>query len=541
MGVSLILKKVTALIICAIICFSAAACSTSNTPDNTVLNDGKATVTAENSTDKKSDEKKKNKSSKTLSLYFSYSDSLDPYKAQSAGNRGVCSLLFDSLVKLDNDLNPQNLIASNVSVEGKTVTVSINNYRFSDGSYISADDVIYSIEKCKKAKSGDYANQLENVKSYSASGGKVNITLKRYDKNAICLLDFPILKKGTADKTNDDGKAIPPVGSGRYVFVDNKGEYSLKGNENYFSDKPVNTISLKNIPDYDALEYLIRSSSINVYYSGFDAMEMPELKGKTKSVNLTNLVYIGINQKSGVLNDKNIRKALSLSVDRAEISEKCYYSNSKPALSLYNESNSIIKDEKSIFNLEDNVSSALEYLKKSGYSKLEKQGYYQNENGEIIELSLLYNKENNVQSMVASNLVKHFKACGIKISLNGLAANDYKNAVKKGDYQLYVAEVRLTKSFDYSDLLSYPKNIAYNYKQKDKKKLEGYVDFSSVYEKYMKGEIPVEEMLTSFSQETPFIPLVFRLGTVSYSENFSKELISSISDPYYNIEKIYLK
>ena len=143
--------------------------------------------------------------------------------------------------------------------------------------------------------------------------------------------------------------------------------------------------------------------------------------------------------------------------------------------------------------------------------------------------------------MVASNLVKHFKACGIKINLNGLSVNDYKTAIKKGDYQLYVAEVRLTKSFDYSNLLSYPKNIAYNYKQKDKKKLEGYVDFSDIYENYMKGEISVKEMLDNFSSETPFIPLVFRLGTVSYSENFSKELISSISDPYYNIEKIYLK
>ncbi|MEE1002211.1 MAG: ABC transporter substrate-binding protein [Acutalibacteraceae bacterium] len=535
------LKKVTALIICAIICFSAAACSTSATPDNTVSNNGNSGVTSANSADKESDKKEKSKSSKTLSLYFSYSDSLDPYKAESAGNRGICSLLFDSLVKLDNDLNPQNLIASDISIDGKEVAVSINSYKFSDGSYITTDDVIYSIERCKKAKVGDYVNQLENIKSYSASGGKIYITLKRYDKNAACLLDFPILKKGTADKTNDDGKAVPPVGSGRYVFVDNKGEYSLKANENYFKDKPVNTISLKNIPDYDALEYLIRSSSIDVYYSGFDAMEMPELKGASKSVNLTNLVYIGINQKSGTLNDKNIRKALSLSADRTDISEKCYYSNSKPALSLYNEGNNIIKDEKNIFNLEDNVPSALEYLKKSGFSKLDKQGYYQNESGEFVELSLLYNKENNIQSMVASNLVKHFKACGIKINLNGLSVNDYKTAIKKGDYQLYVAEVRLTKSFDYSNLLSYPKNIAYNYKQKDKKKLEGYVDFSDIYENYMKGEISVKEMLDNFSSETPFIPLVFRLGTVSYSENFSKELISSISDPYYNIEKIYLK
>lgn len=531
------MKKVFVLFLCAIICFSAVACSTEITPDNSV-SDSETTQASETVTKK---EKAQTEKQKSLSLYFSYADSLDPYKAESAGNRGICSLLFDSLIKLDNNLNPELLIASKVEVDGKTVRISLNNYQFSDGSYISADDVVYSVERCKKTKVGDYANQLENVKSWSASGSEVVLTLKRYDKNALCLLDFPIIKKGTANKTNEDGKTIPPIGSGRYVFVDNLGEYSLEGNENYFSGKPKVNIELKNIPDYDALEYLIRSSSIDIYYSGFDAKEMPELKGTTKSVNLTNLVYIGINQKSGALSDKNVRKALSLSVDRADISEKCYYSLSKPALSLYNEGNNIIKNEKNIFNLEDNVAPAVENLKKSGYDNLNKEGFYENKSGDILALKLLYNKENNMQSMVASQLLKQFKACGISIALNGVSASDYKYAVNKGQYDLYVAEVRLTKSFDYSDLLSFPKNVLYNYKQTDEKKLKGYVDFTEIYEKYMKGEITVDEMLESFSEEIPFIPLAFRLGTVSYSDSLKGELVSSISDPYYNIEKIEIK
>lgn len=531
------MKKVLALIFCALFCFSAVACSTSITPDNSTSS-SETTVKQEETTAKKSG-KKSNR--KNLSLYFSYADSLDPYKAESAGNRGICSLLFDTLVKLDNDLNPEYLIASNIALAGKTLTVSLNAYKFSDGSYVTAEDVVYSIERCKKTKKGDYVNQLENVKSYSVSDGKVVITLKRYDKNAVRLLDFPIIKKGTANKTNEDGKTIPPVGSGRYVFVDNKGEYSLEANKNYFGDAPKRNIDLKNIPDYDALEYLIRSASIDVYYSGFDAKEMPELKGTTKNVNLTNLVYIGINQQSGVLNDKNVRRALSLSVDRADISEKCYYSLSKPALSLYNDGNSIIKNEKTIFNLEDNVSSATAYLKKSGYETLDNEGYYKNKNADILTFTLLYNNENNMQSMVAQNLVKHFKATGIKVTAKGVTATQYKYAIKKGQYDLYVAEMRLTKSFDYTNLLSYPKSIPYNYNVKDKGKLKGYVDFSEIYENYMKGSISTTEMLESFSEEIPFVPLVFRQATVSYSENLSGELISSISDPYYNIEKLYLK
>ena len=102
-------------------------------------------------------------------------------------------------------------------------------------------------------------------------------------------------------------------------------------------------------------------------------------------------------------------------------------------------------------------------------------------------------------------------------------------------------EDKLSIDIDYTNLLSYPKSIPYNYNVKDKGKLKGYVDFSEIYENYMKGSISTTEMLESFSEEIPFVPLVFRQATVSYSENLSGELISSISDPYYNIEKLYLK
>lgn len=107
------MKKVFVLFLCAIICFSAVACSTEITPDNSV-SDSETTQASETVTKK---EKAQTEKQKSLSLYFSYADSLDPYKAESAGNRGICSLLFDSLIKLDNNLNPELLIASKVEVD----------------------------------------------------------------------------------------------------------------------------------------------------------------------------------------------------------------------------------------------------------------------------------------------------------------------------------------------------------------------------------------------------------------------------------------
>ena len=548
------MKRILSFILCAIVVISSASCSkdkssSSTTPTNA---DGSEVSTTA-----------KSNNGKTLSLYFSYSDSLDPYKAESSGNKAICALLFDPLVKLDNDFNAQNRIASEVNLDGKTITVTLGTHNFSDGSLITADDVIYSIKRCKSAKKGDFVGQLENVESYKAENGKVVITLKRYDKNAVNLLDFPILKKNTHNKTNKDGKHIPPIGSGRYVFVDNKGNYSLKGNENYYSGKPICDITLNNSPDYEATEYLIRSSSIDVYYSGFDNKEMPTLSGKSGSVNLTNLVYLGINQQRAFLGDSNVRCALSYAVDRADIAEKCYYSLAVPALSLYHSKNKNIENKDNIFYSEDNSLQAVEMLKKSGYNQLNNEGYYKNKDGNIITLTLLYNKDNNTQSMAASLLAKNIKACGINIVLDKASASEYKSRVNNGDYDIYLAELRLTKSFDYSVLLSFPKNVPYNYEPKEKEDTEetieeveqtkqeqepkknndkdNNIDFNKIYEQYLKGEKSVDEMLDSFVEAMPFVPIAFRLGTVNYSDKFSTDLISTAGDPYYNIEKISLK
>jgi len=522
------MKNILALLLAVILCFSYASCSQENVSDNTV----KQTQT---SSTKVGLTTQKNVSTReNIALYFSYSDSLDPYIATTAGNRAICSLLYDSLIKLDENLNPQYLIARDALKVGKTITISLGSHQFSDGSYVTAEDVIYSIERLKASKNTEYSGSLENIATYSASADKVVLTLNRDDRNAVRLLDFPIIKRQSANKTNDDGKAIPPIGSGRYVFVDNKGEFSLTGNEYYSEGKPKKDIELKNIPDYEALEYLIRSNSIDIYYSGFDLKEMPQISGNTNTVNLTNLVYVGINQKRAQLGDKNIRKALSLSVDRLDVAEKCYYSLSVPALSLFNDKNDVIKNEASIFNLEDNVLLAYENLKKSGYSNLNKEGYYAKKSGEKIELSLLYNSDNATQSLAASTLVKNFKASGINVKSFGVSANEYKNAIKNEDYDLYVGEIRLTKSFDYTNLLN-TKNVLASSDKKNK------TDFLSVYKKYMAGNIEIKEMLESFEDENPFIPLVFRVATVSYSNRISGELISTIGDPYANIEKLYLR
>ena len=84
-----------------------------------------------------------------ITLLYSAADTFNPYTAKTDINRQLCQLLYEPLLTLDNELNTVYKIAKSVKVSGKSCTVTLNNIRFSDGSMLTAQDVVYS---CNLAK-----------------------------------------------------------------------------------------------------------------------------------------------------------------------------------------------------------------------------------------------------------------------------------------------------------------------------------------------------------------------------------------------------
>ena len=150
---------------------------------------------------------------KQLSIACSITDSFCPYTAKTLMNRNITTLLYDSLVVLDNNFNPVNVLASDIKTNDKTVTVKLNQVSFSDGSTLTADDVVYCAKKAMKS-STRYEFALEDVESVTAaSGDTVVFTLSKSDPYFINQLDFPVYKANSETKLSGDNIEIPPIGS----------------------------------------------------------------------------------------------------------------------------------------------------------------------------------------------------------------------------------------------------------------------------------------------------------------------------------------
>ena len=203
-----------------------------------------------------------------LTLLYSSSDTFNPYTATTEINRQLCKLLYEPLIKLDNEFNLHYCLAEKIEINGASCTVTIKNRSFSDGSSLTAEDVVYSFNLAKKSAT-EYAYKLYEAVSATAADSKtVVFKMSKADPYFANLLDFPIMQKNSEKRTNSDGVVFPPIGCGRYMPNDDMTKLVLNektlGNSNTFSVKEIRLI---NAPDEESVTHYVEIGAADMYYS----------------------------------------------------------------------------------------------------------------------------------------------------------------------------------------------------------------------------------------------------------------------------------
>ncbi|MEI6580507.1 MAG: ABC transporter substrate-binding protein, partial [Eubacteriales bacterium] len=158
-----------------------------------------------------------------LKLPYSKAEVLNPFEMKSMINRQLSALIYDSLFRVDSAWKPLPVIAKSYKTDGLKITVSIKTgLKFSDGSALDADDIVYSFTQARTSPA--FAEHLSNFQSASRfSDTGVVFTLKSADPYAVNCLDFAVIKY--YDKSDS------PLGSGRYRLSQSKGEQYLTANK----------------------------------------------------------------------------------------------------------------------------------------------------------------------------------------------------------------------------------------------------------------------------------------------------------------------
>ncbi len=514
------MKRAVCAILCIILCLSLISCK--NNADNS------SSAPANPVEVKLKNEK--------INLLYSSGDSFNPYTAKTKYNRQISHLLYDSLIMCDGEFNPVYCLAESAELSGNVCTVRLKPAVFTDGSSVTAEDVIYSYNVAKNSNTV-YADSLYEVVSATKEQGAVTFTLDRVDPYFLNLLDFPVFKAGSDGKRTSDGVEIAPIGSGRYYISENAD--LLIRNDNYYGTKSeISAISLINAPDEVSASHYVEVGAADIYYADESEASIARMSGKRADVNTNNLVYIGINGAYGQLTNNLMRYALSAAIDRTEICHSAYFDNATPASGFFNP---FISDTTPVQSLKivSDIQITVENLGKMGYNKLE-DGYYANDSGKHLSFTLLVNSDNPSKVLAANLIAGQCRAAGIEISVLERSYEQYMSLLLSGDFQLYLGEIRVPFNMDMSSLVLPGGSAAYGV-------ASGGVDESGqlvqktvcedMIGRYHAGECGIADLAGAFLTEMPEIPICYRNGMLFYTSRVKNEAKPSVGDIFFGLEK----
>lgn len=497
--------------------------------------------------------------SQTLSLAYTATDSLNPYLAKTKTNQELSRLLYDGLILLDSSMNATLRLANAVETNGAVVTVSLREAWFSDGSRVTADDVIASYQAALQGEYLSYQTDFQNVKEVTATPkGEVQFTLTFEDPYFENFLDFPVFKKGTENQQNTDNKTLPPIGCGRYIFHEESGAYWLSANTNWWGGTVATArIDLLTLPDDDAIYHGVQVGTVKWYYSDLKNNSLPG--GATllsKQVALQNLVYVGCNAQSNLVGDPKLRMALSYAIHRQAIAETAYYGSAIAAKGMYPEGLKSVSGLQSL-ETQSNKEKALEWLEKAGYNKVNEQGYRVN-GKQILSLRIIYNEENAARVSMATLLASQLGEIGCNVTLEALSFTAYQNAIQKGYYDLYIGEMRIPDNLSLYPFITAGGVIGGQDPEKEDKEEkedkkqetddssqegeqppqeEEIVSAEDAAYRYHVGQGSLSEMVSCFNEQLPVIPVCHRTGMLLYSGSIVGTPTPVADDPFYGIEK----
>lgn len=491
-----------------------------------------------------------------LTLAYTATDSLNPFRAKTKTNQELSRLLYDGLIVLGTDYKPEYRLAQDIKIQGTSVTVSLREAYFSDGSRVTAEDVLASMEAAMQAENLSYRQDFANVTQKTVTqSGNLSLKLAYEDPYFINFLDFPIYKKGSEDEQNTDNKDLPPIGSGRYVYHEEAGEYWLTANAHWVGGEvSMGRIDLMNLPDDDAINHAVQVGTVDWCYSDLSDNTFPGMNGVSKMVPLSNLVYLGANMQSGIMSIRNIRLGVSAAVSRSDVAENAYFGVATPAAGPYP---SGVEEATGLQSLSADGDSTLaaEYFEKAGFKRLNGDGYRTN-GSSTLSLLIIYNKENTARESMARLLAAQLKTVGCKVSTRALSFEAYQSAVQNGQYDIYIGEMQIPDNLDLYPLITAGGLLTPDVSEPDSagesdspqeqgadgsffgtvESDEATLTAARAAYRYHTGKGSLTEMLSCINEQLPIIPICHRTGMLIYASFLSGEPDPIPSDPFHGIE-----
>lgn len=257
-------------------------------------------------------------------------DNLDPHRATAFQTRQTLELVFDTLIELAPDLSLRPGLAESwqFSADGLQLTFELREAVFHNGSSLTADDVVATIERLLDEESGAVARaNLLSIDAVSATGPRtIVMDLNNPDATLPTSLADANTAILSAAAIEADTVGSAPSGTGPFVFEDwQQGQaVLLSAFDDYWGGRPFfDELQLRVIPDEASVLAGLRAGQFQVGVLNDPTVVTQIDESQLEVFRNPALAYraLMLNNDRGPLGDARVRQAISCAIDREELVE----------------------------------------------------------------------------------------------------------------------------------------------------------------------------------------------------------------------------
>ncbi len=367
---------------------------------------------------------------------------LDPANAYDFFTWEVLNNVMEGLVKYKPgslEIVPGLAEKWEVSEDGKVWTFTLREgLKFSDGTPLTAKDVVRSIERVMKIN-GDPAWLVTSFvdKVEAKDDRTVVFYLKKPVAYFLSLVAtppyFPVNPKYPDDKIASDA-TWGGAGPYRIVKFVRDEELVLEPNPYYYGEKPKNSkVIIKFYRDASTLRLALENGEIDIAWRTLRPTDIEYFKSKSgfKVIEVPGsfIRYICLNTAVEPTKEKLVRQALAAAIDRKQIIDVVLRGAGEPLYSLV--PNGMWSHIDAFKKYGDkNIELAKELLKKAGYSESNK-----------LKIQLWYTPTHygDTEADIAQLLKKQWEETGlIEVEIKSAEWSTYVDYIRKGQLQVYL-------------------------------------------------------------------------------------------------------
>lgn len=379
-----------------------------------------------------------------LTLAYYPDRSLNPLFGSDYTNRVLMSLMYQPLFAVDNNKNVTPILCGSyqVSANSRNWTFYVDpNATFSDGSRVTAEDVLATYAKAKE--NDYYKNRFYHLweMALTEDGKGVIFKMDTPFENLPLLLDVPIVKASEVE-------AAIPLGTGPYIFQDSTAGAVLQRVETWWCGKtkiPATDITINLVEVSSAAqvrdEFQFGDVSVVCANPMSDSFAEYRCDYELWEIESGYMMFIGCNiLYSEHFDDGTLRTFLTYGIDRETMAQEAYKGMADPVtLPCSPTSPYYNKALASQFSYD-----SLKFINKLGGYRIPT-----NEKGVQEELVILVNSNDSARVRLARTLAENLTAMGLPAAT--LEATNFKDVLYAQRWDIYLGMTRLSANFDLTE------------------------------------------------------------------------------------------